>query len=54
MMLALSPEACMALGVPRWRWCWAVDCHYMHPTIVALRCEQLLLNGKWMLPRVFA
>jgi hypothetical protein len=53
-VIALSPEASEALGVPFWRWAWAVDCRQLHVTIAALRCEQMVLNGKWMLPRVFA
>lgn len=53
-MLALSPETSKLLGVTTSRWLWAVDCHVYHPTLVAVRCEQMILNGAWRLPRVFA
>ena len=53
-MIALSPETSKLLGVTTSRWLWAVDCATYRTALLAIRLEQMILNGAWRLPRVFA
>lgn len=54
MIIFTHPEIVRVIQVTTERWLWAVDCHTYKPALLAVRCEQMLLNDRWRLPRVAA